>query len=183
MQKKVKEKLCSNCKKTFFVKSCHFERRKYCSRTCQYSSIDFRKRMSEQNHERGAKSEETKRRISETLKRKGIMPPRRWGSIPWNKGKRHLQVTGNKNPFWKGENASYHTKHAWVNKWLGKAKECSLCKGVENNKMYHWANISGEYKRDLCDYSALCVPCHKKYDMAKTKVGKKRRRLLDFRIV
>ena len=30
-----------------------------------------------------------------------------------------------------------------------------------------FANISGEYKRDINDYVELCIACHKRYDAKK----------------
>jgi phage portal protein BeeE len=51
--------------------------------------------------------------------------------------------------------------HIWVEKNLGKPKECVLC-GEKNRKRYHWANISNRYKKDLSDWRRLCVPCHRR---------------------
>lgn len=34
----------------------------------------------------------------------------------------------------------------------------------EKNR-YEWANISGEYKRELSDYESLCVSCHRIKDL------------------
>lgn len=28
----------------------------------------------------------------------------------------------------------------------------------------HWANRSHKYLRDLTDWTALCIPCHRKHD-------------------
>ena len=39
---------------------------------------------------------------------------------------------------------------------------CKYCR--KENCRFEWANISGEYKRDLNDWMNLCVSCHKKYD-------------------
>lgn len=70
-----------------------------------------------------------------------------------------------KNPNWKGSNAGKVALHSWVIYRLGKPMKCVDC-GVEGLKsiMYHWANISGKYKRDLDDYKRLCIKCHKKFD-------------------
>ena len=81
-------------------------------------------------------------------------------SKPFTKG----QTLGNKNAKWKGENASYHAKHMWVRYHYGKANHCEFC-GNESNRMYHWSNISGMYKRVIADWQQLCVPCHKKFDL------------------
>lgn len=34
-----------------------------------------------------------------------------------------------------------------------------------------WANLSGEYRRDLSDYIELCVPCHRLKDSGGIKHG------------
>ena len=39
-----------------------------------------------------------------------------------------------------------------------------------DKKRYHWANISGEYKRDLTDYKRLCVSCHRYFDSYKDTI-------------
>lgn len=62
---------------------------------------------------------------------------------------------------WKGENVSYSGLHKWVNKYKGKAFGCTVC-GSQRKQRYEWANISGEYKRDLDDFESKCVPCHRK---------------------
>jgi hypothetical protein len=84
----------------------------------------------------------------------------------WNKGKTHLQ--NEDNPLWKGSSASLVAKHSWIKRRYGRPQRCEHC-GTTENRMYHWANISGEYKRDINDYKRLCVPCHKKYDLSKLK--------------
>ncbi len=95
----------------------------------------------------------------------------------WNKGKKGLQVAWNKgmkfeinerHSLWKGDDASLVAKHAWVKRRLGFPKKCEKC-GTTEDRMYHWANISNEYKRSLDDWIRLCVPCHKNFDLEKIK--------------
>lgn len=74
-----------------------------------------------------------------------------------------LSVTEEKSSSWKGNEAGYSTKHAWIRKKLGTPKECENC-GITDKHMYHWANISGEYKRDVSDWARLCVSCHSIFD-------------------
>ena len=76
------------------------------------------------------------------------------------------QTTGNKNGFWKGDNAKYGAMHGWVQKWKGKPNICEMC-GRTNLKprQYHWANIDHTYRRVLDDYIRLCASCHQKYDI------------------
>lgn len=64
---------------------------------------------------------------------------------------------------WKGDNIGYAGVHKWIQRTLGKPNLCSIC-GITNSKKYEWANISGEYKRDITDWKRLCVSCHRLYD-------------------
>lgn len=76
------------------------------------------------------------------------------------------RVEAEKNVNWKGDNASYAAKHMWIRYHFGTPSECEHC-GTTENRMYHWANISREYKRDRSDWLRLCVPCHKKFDLGR----------------
>ena len=67
-----------------------------------------------------------------------------------------------KNHQWKGDDASYEAKHAWIYRRKGKPKECKKC--FESNRKLHWANISGSYLRDENDWTSFCVPCHREFD-------------------
>jgi len=78
------------------------------------------------------------------------------------------KLSGINNYLWKGEKASYFSKHIWVNHWKGSPKICEIC-GTTTAKRYEWANISGEYKRDLNDYIRLCASCHRNFDMTDEK--------------
>lgn len=71
---------------------------------------------------------------------------------------------GNENGMWKGDQASYHAKHMWIAYHYGKPKKCENC-GTTEDRMYHWANISREYRRERSDWLRLCVPCHKGNDI------------------
>ena len=54
---------------------------------------------------------------------------------------------------------------SWVQRKLGAPKMCWECGFTsENNRQFHWANISRAYKRDLEDWARLCATCHKAYD-------------------
>jgi Zn finger protein HypA/HybF involved in hydrogenase expression len=70
---------------------------------------------------------------------------------------------------WKGNRVSYSGLHRWLYKYKIRPDECQYCgkpnKTINNRSYLHWANISGEYKRELNDYIALCPSCHKKYDL------------------
>ena len=111
------------------------------------------------------------------------------GKIPWNKGLkgfrkgwRHTEeykimmreiAIGRKMPEvsnenhhnWKGDKVGYRALHSWIERKLGKPDHCEHCGKLKTTpKSIHWANISGDYKRDLTDWISLCVKCHKKYD-------------------
>lgn len=55
----------------------------------------------------------------------------------------------------------YSALHQWIKRQLGKPKICQQC-GSNNN--VQWANKSHEYKWELSDWIALCIPCHRKHD-------------------
>lgn len=55
--------------------------------------------------------------------------------------------------------SEYRMLHYWVEKQLGRPQHCVIC-GTTEKRRYHWANISGEYKKDKNDWRRLCVPCH-----------------------
>lgn len=61
--------------------------------------------------------------------------------------------------------AQYASVHRWVRHHLGTPQHCEKC-GTTEKRMYAWANISGEYKRDLKDWMRLCYPCHARLDKA-----------------
>lgn len=97
------------------------------------------------------------------------------GHTPWNKGL-PVRLSPNsefkkgdnaeeKNLNWKGEEASYRSKHAWVRRYKGTPSKCEHC-GRTDKKKYEWANIDHKYRRKLEDYIRLCTSCHRKYDNA-----------------
>lgn len=65
---------------------------------------------------------------------------------------------------WKGDKAGYHAIHKWINYYKGKPIECSRC--GKNGPGVGWANIDHKYRRNVDDYIALCMSCHKKHDYA-----------------
>jgi hypothetical protein len=122
-------------------------------------------------------SEEWKKKMSEMMKGKKRKPMSlqgriniglaHKGQIPWNKGLKNVQsfesTTGENNKRWKGDKVSYRELHKWLEKKLGKPKKCQFC-NTRNAKVYDWANISKEYKREKSDWIRLCRSCHIKYD-------------------
>ncbi len=62
---------------------------------------------------------------------------------------------------WKGESAGYVAKHLWIVKHYGNATQCSV--DTEHvARRFEWHNISGEYKRDMSDWTQLCPSYHRK---------------------
>lgn len=77
-----------------------------------------------------------------------------------NKGERHQH--------WKGAEASYMAIHNWIRREKPKTGECVLCGKTGKTD---WANISGEYLRNLGDYRELCRSCHMKLDKGSPTIG------------
>ena len=102
-------------------------------------------------------SKETKRKISETAKKRGFGK--------WMRGRPE-----EKHSNWKGDKVGKGGLHDWVRKHLGTPKKCEHCGLDDEKRVYHWANKSGEYKRELNDWMRLCVPCHHKYDNIHVKL-------------
>ena len=86
------------------------------------------------------------------------------GQMPWSSLNRDKMPQEEAHFQWKGENAGYVSKHKWVSKHKGKPSLCEHC-GTTEAKRFEWANVSGEYKRELDDYIRLCKSCHNKYDL------------------
>jgi len=87
-----------------------------------------------------------------------------------------LARTGEKNHKWKGGTVGYYALHAWVKRRLGSPGTCEECGKSGLSGVYiHWANISGEYKRDLDDWTRLCVWCHMKLDGTSIELNMRRK--------
>lgn len=69
-------------------------------------------------------------------------------------------MKGDQSKHWKGESATYSTKHKWIVEQWGSASHCEnpLCKKISNK--FDWANISGKYFRVRSDWKQLCRSCH-----------------------
>lgn len=85
-------------------------------------------------------------------------PP--FSEITKKKMRENQKGEGNSN--WKGDEVKYQGLHKWIRTNYGIPSKCEYC-GTTKKRMYHWANLSGEYKRDISDWIRVCVPCHKKY--------------------
>jgi len=82
-----------------------------------------------------------------------------------------------KHPMWLGDSVGYNALHTWVRTRKEMTGTCSECGEspqpvtytrksgqVITRRMTEWANISGEYRRDVDDYRELCKPCHIRFD-------------------
>ncbi len=76
-----------------------------------------------------------------------------------------LRLVGAEIAGWAGDQVGYSALHRWVRYWKIKTGVCVRC-GTDD-KRTEWANISGEYLRDLDDYEELCCSCHQKQDIAR----------------
>lgn len=108
------------------------------------------------------------------------------GNKPWNTGltmederlrkavtnsakrrKENGSNRGQKHVSWIGDKVSYKPLHKWVAYHKGKASVCVQCGATKN---IDWANISGEYHRDLNDFKALCRSCHTIFDHSRKEL-------------
>lgn len=119
-----------------------WENKKYCSNKCSATVTAIR----------------LKNNIPWNKNTKGIMKSNR---TSWKK--QDSRISGKNHRQWLGDNPTYSAIHHWIETKLGKPQYCEYCKTTEN-RMYHWSNKSGTYKRDINDWWRLCVPCHYKYD-------------------
>lgn len=58
-------------------------------------------------------------------------------------------------------NGKYSAIHKWISKHYGQSMQCEKC-GFKSNNPYqiHWANLDGEYSRDISTWARLCAKCH-----------------------
>lgn len=71
---------------------------------------------------------------------------------------------GEKGNNWKGEKATYNSIHHWIRRTFGKPTQCEFCLDHFEGYFIHWANKSGEYKRDRSDWIRLCAKCHRAFE-------------------
>src|SRR4029077_16595235 len=79
--------------------------------------------------------------------------------------RRNQIYAGERHPRWLGDAVDYKQLHKWGNRKLKRQGRCVEC-GAEpppakdGRAGTDWANISGEYRRDLADWRELCHPCN-----------------------
>lgn len=86
----------------------------------------------------------------------------------FQKGHKPFRKFRENHPLWKGVGASYESKHGFVSKNLGKArdKRCFYCGISGKDKRLEWANIDHKYSRNTGDYLPLCCSCHYHWDVS-----------------
>jgi len=88
-------------------------------------------------------------------------------SIAIMKQNRKGLTANEKNPKWKGDDATYYALHNWIRKNFDKPSLCESCeKDPGHDKAGHtklqWANKTKNYSRERSDWICLCISCHKK---------------------
>ncbi len=182
-------KKCLICNAAFRVKNLRKDTAKYCSHKCHSIS-----QLGKPTWMKGRKhTEESKRKASLSHK----------GQVSGFKGKRHSEATirqfrishkghivspetrkltsesmkgknlGSTNGQWRGNNATHASVHEWVRRCKGKPKICIDCSITYKERKLHWSNIDHNCHRNLDDYVARCIPCHRKYDKTIKKLSKK----------
>lgn len=127
------------------------------------TTAGFQKGVNWSSHWIGRKhKQESIQKMSETKKGHRYSP-----HSEYKKG----ENLGIEHPAWKGNDVGYMALHSWIRRTMSKPDKCEHCgkRGLSGSKI-HWANKSGEYKRDLADWLRLCVPCHKKYDLERKTI-------------
>lgn len=81
------------------------------------------------------------------------------------RNKNYKTRLGIKSQQWKGDKAGYSAIHKYIQKYYGKPTTCQDCKttGLFGNKI-QWANLDGNYSRDIKTWKRLCAKCHQKLD-------------------
>lgn len=75
--------------------------------------------------------------------------------------------TGPANGNWKPK-VGYHGMHARLIRERGKPQHCTTCGATSDDRMYEWANLTGQYE-DPDDYARMCRSCHRLYDNARRR--------------
>lgn len=139
--------ICPSCKKVNYRSPSKVQPRNYCNSKC------YSKERSEELNATG--------RAHRFQKGRPEVP----GRIEAMK-----KLAGTNNYAWKGESVGYRGLHQWVRRLKGKPTTCSTCgKFSEKPRIIQWANIDGQYRRDVHDFVAMCCSCHKKHDLALAK--------------
>jgi len=142
---------CIVCNKEIECSPSLLKTKKYCSRDCKGKQMS-KDRVGKVQYKM---TDKIKEKIRKTKTGVQIWGGKRDG-MDWMKGENHHN--------WKGDEVGYDALHDWITKNANKIGKCSICgasKDTKDGRTYtQWANISGEYKRDIDDYRELCPSCH-----------------------
>jgi hypothetical protein len=72
--------------------------------------------------------------------------------------------SGDKHGCWKGEDATYFSKHIYAKRHIKKPKRCPICNKIKGLDL---CNIDHNYSRNLEDWFYACRGCHMKHDREK----------------
>lgn len=82
---------------------------------------------------------------------------------PEHRAKQSEALQCDKHFNWKGDEVGYIALHQWLYANKERTGICDECGGEGKTE---FANISGEYRRDVEDFAELCISCHRKLDNA-----------------
>lgn len=130
-------------------------------RYCDEHRVDPRARYKQRHREKVLACERSrqaqKRRAAGMHERGTPESSARISSVNTAKAKR-----GPDHPNWKGDEVGYFALHDWVERNKERTGRCEWCGATPN--LTHFANLSGDYRRDVADFAELCLPCHYAYD-------------------
>jgi hypothetical protein len=144
----------------------------YCACGCKKTRPKYDKRGRLRyfisRHETRNRSEESKRKLSESKK----------GHIVTEETRRKISIsltglTGEKSRNWKSDNVGIGALHEWVRRYYpNKPELCEICHKIPPKDL---ANITGIYKRDFKNWGWFCYHCHRKFDNIDERIKISRR--------
>jgi len=159
---------CILCGKEFKTYS---KTQKYCSHKCKAQDLFVGKPLTEETKRKLSEANKGRKHTKEArenMSQAHLGKPSNAEGNKWSKKSRERlskTLIGTKRA-WKGDNAGERAMHQWVKKHKGEPKICEFCRKPAKN----WANTNHHiYRRKLDDYIALCISCHRRYDIARRK--------------
>jgi len=149
-------KRCLECQTEYTCKNYLLNKRKYCSRICEYKN-----RIGRIPSNKGATYTLPHRRTGWNITCIVCGRERYYQLNEHNKRKRLYCSSDCYHIHSQKKELSYSGLHAWIKRQLGKANKCFIC---EDTKTVDWANKSHQYKKDINDWIALCRKHHIQYD-------------------
>ena len=77
--------------------------------------------------------------------------------------KRYIEICGEGNPQWKGDDVGYASLHMWITEHKPKPELCERCR---MKKPHDLASVNHTYTRNLDEWEWVCRGCHMKSDIA-----------------